>query len=149
MIFPIFYSLKYLIQKLSLAPVLNVGSIFSASTCICASDSALREGKSSKPFNYELPLDIAVTSSALGIDYSRESSIAWNESFQQFFLKDHLWITISLQMSSAVLTNLVTMIRWALCTSCCGTVIFVNGFIGNITVNWGKQKLCGNFNSTS
>lgn len=76
MIFSIFYSLKYLIQELSLAPVLNVGSILSASTCICASDSALRERKSSKPFNHELPLDIAITSSALGIDCSGESSIA-------------------------------------------------------------------------
>lgn len=65
-----------------------------------------------------------------------------------FLMQDRLQMTIILQTFSTVLTNLVIIIRRVLCTSYRGTVVFVNGFIGNITANWGKQKLCGNFNYT-
>lgn len=149
MIFSVFYILKYLIQELSLTLLLNVGSILSTLTCISALAFASCEGKFFQLFNHKLLSDITVTWSTLRIGCSGESSIAWSESFQCVFLKDHLRITILQQMFSTVLTNLIIIIHWVLCTSCCGTVAFMNGFIENIIANWGKQKLCGIFNSTS
>lgn len=149
MIFSVFYILKCLIQELFLTVLLNVGFILSTLTCISALAFASCEGKFSQLFNHKLPSDITVSRSTLRIYCSGESSIAWNESFQWLFLKDHLQITILQQISSTVLTKLIIVIHWVLCTSCCGTVAFMNGFIENIIANWGKQKLCGIFNSTS